>query len=278
MSVNSGHDNAVENKTLVSFSPTIEVKTLPSKWLPYPNGVKISYRPYVFGEIKKYNQSNMSLRDKYTFMLSGVIADGMDVWDLTVPDFLFIQLLRKISTFGDTECSISYKCPGCNRLSEHQFKSSDIIFDDLFDGVDINGVPKCPVTVKVSHGDMQFSPLNCRGYLDAQDFLQSNPDYDDGIYMLATMCTSHSVGEAYKKIYDGTYEDSFKFEYLDELLYHGMAQKSFTCRNKINSIGTDGAEVVCNTTTPVEVDSGEAFIAPFHGDAESIKNGIRFGD
>ena len=97
-----------DNSQQFNMMPLVEVTQLPSGFIAYPEGVKISYRPYVFGEIKKFNQSNMSKLNAYELAMQGVVVEGMPKDDITFADMLYIALLRKISSLGDTSFSVSF--------------------------------------------------------------------------------------------------------------------------------------------------------------------------
>ena len=47
-----------------NYLPTVNVNDLPSKFKPYPQGVEISYTPYTFGELKKFSQSKLSVKQR----------------------------------------------------------------------------------------------------------------------------------------------------------------------------------------------------------------------
>lgn len=93
----TGQGNVTPNTA--AGAPEIEVKELPSKFLPYPKGTKITYRPYLFGEVKKFNQGQQSTSQAWALIASGIKC-SFDVNELTLSDLRYIGLLRKISTFG----------------------------------------------------------------------------------------------------------------------------------------------------------------------------------
>ena len=50
-----------------SFVPDLIVRELPSKFKSYPEGVEISYKPYLFGELTYLGESNLTKWDGWDF-------------------------------------------------------------------------------------------------------------------------------------------------------------------------------------------------------------------
>ena len=60
------------------YMPVVQVKSLPSQFTPYKLLVKnpeIQYKPYKYGEIKKMNQSKMSVKQLFKEVLNGIICN-----------------------------------------------------------------------------------------------------------------------------------------------------------------------------------------------------------
>ena len=150
---NEATDSNASNKNdgNTRFLPEInlKVKELPSKSLPYPDNCEIKYRPYAYGEVKKISQSSMSMKEVYRTLLDGVECSNFDKFDLTLPDALFIGVLRKISTLGVTDVYIPYKCTKCNGTGKHIIKTDNLEFLDL-------EIPDLPVVAQLTNGEFEF--------------------------------------------------------------------------------------------------------------------------
>ena len=59
-------------KPIESLSPYINVEELPSKFLPYPKGSKISYKTFSYGELEQWANTSLADEDKIKLALSGI--------------------------------------------------------------------------------------------------------------------------------------------------------------------------------------------------------------
>ena len=139
---------SVNKSSSKEFLPEVKMKVngLPSRGIPYPNGASIKHRPFTFGEIKKISQSKLDTKEKFEFILSGIDC-SFDKLDLTLPDFMYIGLLRKISTLGTTEGILVVKCPKCNKEHNERLEigsaKSKIDFHDM-------KAPALPIIIEMS--------------------------------------------------------------------------------------------------------------------------------
>jgi len=248
----SKRDNPAPDTDPKEFIPSLSVDVLPSKWLSYPPNSSISYKPYVFGEIKKFNQSKLRGKPRLDFIMSG-IESSFPKEELTLADMLYIGLMRKISTLGDAKTQITFLCEHCGMSNSFILLNSEMAFDDI-------EAEKLPVVVTLSDGDYQFSPLTVQGYSDLmEDDLQN-----DIVHTLAKECINRPYENAYKRFYAANTEDGTLLDEIDELLYHGVTPMDRKCDH-------------CEGLTQVEVEGGEILISPFRDDSEPTPNRIRFG-
>jgi hypothetical protein len=230
----------------------VAVDKLPSKSLAYPPGSTIHYRPYSFGEVKKISQMK-SLTDieLFDFALDGVTT-SFDKERLTMPDILYIGLLRKISTVGVTNASIHCICSKCKNRVSKQFSIQDIDFHDM-------KAPDLPVIVTLSNQTMEFSPLS----LGAFRKLYAMKKHDDEIAIYAAQCLNLTFEEAYKLIYNANAADHTLLEEVDEYMYHSLAPVDVQCE--------------CGAKNKIEPDGEAALIAPFRVDEGATRSRIQFG-
>jgi hypothetical protein len=230
----------------------LSAEKLPSKGLSYPAGCEISYRPYSFGEVKKVSQSKMTAKAAYQEVLSG-ISCSFGPENLTMSDFLFIGLLRKISTLGSSKATVIYRCAGCFKENSAFLNSSQMEFEDV-------AIPSVPAKVSLQAGEFLFGFPT----VGALIHLESLGKSEDPVHILASACVSHSIEEMVPIIDSCMGEDSATLEQLDSLLFHGLKPSTFKCSH-------------CEHKNSIELDGGQALIMPFRGDAEPSKSRISFG-
>lgn len=196
---------------------------LPSKFLSYPDNAIIKYRPYFFEEIKNHDQSkNLKYREEVEYVLSGIYTN-FDKYKLTLSDYLYLNLLRRISNLGDYDIRVRYQCKGCGNMSENIFKASSILIDYL-------EVPKLPVTVTFTSGKKySFNPLTIGSYLE----LVEEGFKNKSISGISKCC----VGTSYEEIYEfiRTLSDPVDIaliEHLDSILYHSLVPMKLNCTYK----------------------------------------------
>ncbi len=237
----------------MQFFPEITAEMLPSQFKAYPKGTVIKYRPYAFGEIKKFNQGGKSMLDVFQMAMEGVTTEGIKLDDVTYSDALYISLLRKISSLGDTRFKVTYICSSCGKPVTDAVESTKIGFDEL-------NVPQLPVIVEIASGVLHFRPLTYGNFIK----LAKEKKVDDEVAVLATMCTNKPYEEAYNLIYNASAGDGMVMEHVDKLLYHGLQRIKFKCGN-------------CGQEDKVALDGRDALIGPFCELDQYVKSRVRFG-
>jgi len=238
--------------TTTTYLPEIDVKldSLPSKGITYPANSQIKYKPYTFGEVKKISQSKLSTKDIFNFILEGIQC-SFDKLDLTVGDFLYLGLLRKISSFGDAKFQITSPCI-CGNKNFIIVDISKLEFEDL-------NVPSLPVYVTFNDKEYAFTPLTLKDYYKAID----NGYETDSVALLSYSARNIEFNEMYNVFMNLTAKDFQLVSHLDKLLYHGVKPIVSHCS--------------CGRDNEVELDGGQALLLPFRTDTESFAGRIRFG-
>lgn len=244
------------------FLPEVKVPCthLPSGGKPYPKDAWITHRPYMFGEVKQISASKLDNENSYEYILSGVEC-SFDKYKLTVPDVLYIGLLRKISTLGSTEIVARYGCNKCGKPGQFIFKTTDLEFDDL-------KAPKLPICVDMSFGEVQFSPMTVEDYLRMVKLDKG----ENEIALYAAQAKNLDFETAYNHFFNAQPGDSELLLEVDSLLYHSLKPFIKKCSNQL----ADGKEI-CGNPIKVELDGGQALLMPFRRNEGATKNKIRFG-
>lgn len=254
------HTEKNDETSKTSGMPTFSViDQLPSKCLSYPEGVQISYRPYSFGEAKKLSQSKFSVKEHIDFVLNGVQTQGLkSKYDLTYSDFLYISLLRRISTVQTKTVSITFPCRYCETPNTYQINISDLEFQDV-------EIPKLPMIVNIKGKDLRFSFFTIGNYIEAQ---KRNVLKDD-MALLAYSVKNLQFKEAYSIITDESlsFEDGSVLDVVEAKLFHGLKTKEFVCQKGD-----------CGQTSKVNLEILNMVISPFRDDEDTYRDRIRYGD
>jgi hypothetical protein len=234
----------------------IRVTDLPSVGRAYPDGTEIHYKPYTFGEVKAFSQSKgkMSAAKSVERVLSGIDVNGMAKEDLTFFDFLYISLLRRLSTMNAIEFKLGVGCPKCHKPVTHTFSWEGLIFEDL-------PAPKLPIIVDIcDKADVRFTPITVKQY---QELTRKQQDEDP--VAIAAMQSSLDFDEAYKTFSDAVGDDAALLDEIDKLLYHDLKPAQVTC-------------VHCNHNFNAALDDEASLISPFRKSESASRARIRFGD
>ena len=110
---------------------TFYPKDLPSQGIFYPDGFYVKVRPYTFGEIEYISQSSLPFHEILKFVLGGITTEKIDSEDLTLFDFMFLAIVRRLLSFGTEEYKLLAKCPQCGKEVSKIFNLQDIEFEDM---------------------------------------------------------------------------------------------------------------------------------------------------
>lgn len=246
-----------ENTTLaVEISPTlpeVEVTDVPSQFLPYPEGSKISYKPYTYGELLQFNQSKLSQSEQFKRILSG-IKTSFPIEDLSYFDFVYIGLLRKISTFGGDKFSLSYHCSSCGKPNTVHHSVADIEFKDL-------EITALPIILTTDDGtELEISTLSVSSYLS----LLETDMIKDKASVYASSILNHEFAKARDIITNLTGEIIQDLDDIDVMLNLGVKPLDLNCTH-------------CKADNQVTVDEPGVLVTPFRGPDQPKRTRIRFG-
>lgn len=244
-----------------------DVTKLPSRGLAYPKESMIQYRPFAFGEVKMVSGANFNTKQSYEFILEG-IETSFDKKKLTIPDLLYVGLLRKLSTMGTTECIAKYQCNKCGKPGRLIFKTDDLEFDEL-------KIPALPIVADFSFGTFKFGPLNVEKYFMILDKGLENNEV--ALYAAQVEAPLEKFDMIYKAFYKAETDDAIILTEVDKHLYHSLMPVKKKCKNQMNKPKDGGQPKLCGNAIDIELDGGQALIMPFRKREESIGNRIRFG-
>ena len=243
---------------------SIELDTLPSRSIPYPENSKVKYRPFAFGEVKKLSESkNLSIRDRFKEVLNGIETVGFNKGDLTLFDFLYIGLLRKISTLGSRELTAQFQCGKCHQKGSHKFTLDQIEFNDM-------KAPALPISVDMwGRQGVEFSPPTVRDFVE----LAESGKHRDDVAMIASAVKNIPFEEAYALVYNSTADDVEALREIDEYLEHDVKPMEFVCGQVTDKeLGTR-----CDNKIKIEVSEEDTLIMPFRRDKQPTSSRLRFG-
>lgn len=231
---------------------TIEVKELPSKRLPYPNSMKLYYHPYTYREIDEFNDSSVNVADGLRFILKGIDVKNMDIYDLTLADFLYVALLRKISSLGTSQFQVTIKTD--EYVKNVVFNFDQIEFDDL-------DIPDLPIITTLGGHELHFMPLTVGRYLDLLE-----KDQTDERSLMAAQIINHTFCEAKDLVDNSSCEDIVTLKEIDNYLFHGVRPLTITFEHEGRRI-----------SKTVAIDDPQSLVWPFCGNKAIKGSAIRFG-
>lgn len=236
---------------------TTQVTDLPSKFIPYPEGVKIYYRPYTYKDLDDFNDSNVDLLARLRFILEGIKAHGMPKENITLGDFLFIALYRRISSLGTNRFQIKIERP--DFVTSTSFSFENIEFEDL-------QAPMLPVIAEVSGVECHFRPLTIGQFLELlqREIMPGHKDYTRAC--LAAQMVNIDFDSAYNLVNNAVGQDLVILNEVDKLLYHSTLP--------LNVRYTYKGEVI---NERVQLDDPMTLIFPYCGPEDLKRNPIRFG-
>lgn len=214
------------------FSP---ITQLPSEYKPYPKNIRVTQRRYGWLEIKQISarRTVLSNDDHWDAILGGVNIQGMDKEELTVPDGLYIGLVRKLSTLDVPFFEVSYMCSSCNQPVVFQLTPDKLVFSNI-------KAPELPIVAQFSFGEMKFSPITIRKHRIYENVRANYKDYEQGALFVAMNSVSHSYEEAFELLQTrADVKDIAIIESIDKLLDHGLQPVTNICQTKIRTVVPD---------------------------------------
>lgn len=246
-------NESLDIKPIESLSPYIIVEELPSKFLPYPQGSKISYKTFSYGELEQWANTSLGEEDKIKLALSGIKTEGFEVQDLDLQDFYYIMMLRKLSTFNSPRFKLNFECPHCNHSTTVTPELASIEFGEL------ELIDEIPLLVEMSDKTvLEFKPMTVSDYLR---FRKENLE-DSKLNRLALQVRNKNFNEALQYIKDSTNIDDMEIlDELDNLLNFGNQKITVNCTE-------------CNNPVTIPIMGVSALAEPFRKQVRSLKDSI----
>ena len=251
--------------------PIFLIKELPSGFFPYPKNKneKVYYKPYSWGGAKKFSQSTLTVIDEWDYILQG-IETTFDKELLTLQDFFYIALSRRLATVGETKFSATVKCNNvldekkCESLNHVNISSNQIRFYDL-----ALNEKQLPVKIKLKEKWYEFTPITLK---DSKWLLKNNLNKDEDA-QIAITCRN----APFEEILDVIKSESLPFlegQYLSELellFFHGVMPIE---------LNSEGKEIICEKCKKkikIFLDGGGTIIRPFRELGVNARDRICFG-
>lgn len=244
----------------------IKVEDLPSRGISYPEGSKIVYQTYSFGEVQKSSTSSfVDIRGVLELALDGIETKGFDKKDLTLFDTFFLGLHRKTVSLGSAEFEMPYICKKCGERGTVVFSQKDIEFRDVDEQV-----TELPAVVTISGLEMEFSFVTVGEFLnhfkgkrvpteETTALMVKNLDFETAV---ATIRDTRDLDE----IAD--------IEEIDKLLSHDILPIQAICTHEKE---IEGIKVKCGYVNAVKLEGREALLRPFRTGKAAPRRSIQFG-
>lgn len=247
----------------------VEPSDMPSKFLPYPKGTTIFYRPYTFDEIEVFNDSMMSETERMAFINEGIICKGIDHMQLTLSDWLYLGMLRKLSVFESSKFSVTIPPdPETNR------NAHTVLLEMAKMGVTDLEVPALPAVVTVDGQELHFSPMTLERFNELSAALkeEATANGEDKARLptsrevMAYQCINRDPAEILPTI-----KGAMGQEYLD------LQELDLLFRHRVNPVEVKWKVGEQEYSELVEIDNPTSLVWPFRGQEESRRSTIRFG-
>lgn len=244
-----------------SPTTTMDLKKLPSKGITYPEGASISFRTYGYGEIKKISSSNLSEKEAFAIVLSG-INTNFDKNNITFGDFMYLALFRKIATLGTPKFQVPYKSPINGTTMLHTMSVEELEIEDL-------NVPSLPVKLTFKDGQVfNFGPLTVG---DVLKLLEKNK-LKDATCLMAAQVRNIEFDAAHAYLHSVSNNDDLSnLGEVERLLAHNIKPIQVQCTEKDKN-----DREVTNTVT-IRLEGRQALLLPFREEGVPTRSGISFG-
>lgn len=252
-----------ENKLEPQTSPTTSVKLskLPSKGMTYQEGASISFRTYGYGEVKKIASSNLSEKEAFAIVLSG-INTNFDKNLITFGDFMYLSIFRKIATLGTAKVQVPYKSPVNGTTMLHTFSVDELEVEDL-------ECPELPLNLTMSDGNiLEFMPLTVGDVLK----LLEKGKIKDATSLMAAQVRNLKFEDAHAYIHSVTNNDDLvNLGEVESLLGHSLKPIVVQCTEK------DKNDREVTTAVSIRLEGRQALLLPFREQGVPSRSGISFG-
>lgn len=233
---------------------SLKVADLPSRGLAYPDA-RLTYSPYSYAEVADFNESVASEADKQKMISAGIeFSEGIE--KMSYNDFMYVALLRRLSSFGTSTYKVQTRCPHCSTMHTQTFTT--VGFDDI-------QAEALPLILTLESGkELHFNVLTVENFWA----LDKSGELDNSSAILARCVTNVEYEEAYDLISNSTGVDSGNLFLVDKYLYHGISKVPAECK-------AEG----CGKKFDIDLNNTkESVIYPFRESSGSNPGRIRFGN
>jgi hypothetical protein len=156
-----------------SIIPEYEVKELPSRFIGYPEGIKIFAKPYTFGTALNLQLVGRNNINTLSEILDGVRVEGMPKNLMTPQDVIFLGVYRNLMSSLHDKIDVKSICPKCLKENHVQKTLASIKFKPI-DNFDKEVYP---VEVELNNYTMWFTFLSYKDYEFCLQRYQGNKLY-----------------------------------------------------------------------------------------------------
>ena len=254
-----------------------KIKELPSSYKAYPEGTEISVRPLKHGEVVNYSERRDKIIDILEYFDKRKVIKGIDIWDITVGDWQFLELtIVAASYIAPTFSFTGPECEDCKKKMEASEKEEkEVISVPGFPTIDRKKLPE-RFKVNFLPSELVFNSVDDKVKIPVSIDLDNENTVDLDFFRLR-----HYKEMLEKKLKgrdeeiaiaagvnledDVTTQDAWVMEEAYKLMDHGLANKiTLKCPS-------------CNKEIEKEVDWEILSLIPFHGDEKSVGKRIHFG-
>jgi hypothetical protein len=156
--------------------PFYDIESIPSGFMGYPKGTKISVRPFSFGEQLNLQKVGTQGRDLFKSILDGVKC-SIPKTDLTPQDVMYLGVYRKLISTKHDKITVETTCPSCAAVNKTPFTLKQLVFKTP-------QFTKVPIEVELSNHIVHFGLLSVKKFTDCVNNHNGEP-----LAMLAAQAT-----------------------------------------------------------------------------------------
>lgn len=249
-----------------SFALTdIDIKSLPTGGLGYPDNAKIKFRTYTFGEIKRSSTSSKDIIGSLKLAMRCLTVSNLERENISIMDMFYIGLIIKASSLGGEKFELPYICPHCQTQGKKVLTQNNIDFRELDERIQ-----ELPIEAEIAGRILKFAPMTVKEFIDLysgsydQILVDNKPDT---IGSYAMLCKSLGFKEAYDLFNNITdAEDMEVLEEIDKSLMHNLEPVKVKCEN-----------LKCGMSISVQMEGKEALLRTFRSGEKLNRPRIFFG-
>lgn len=238
----------------------IRVIELPSKFKPYPIGVEIYYHPFSIGELEASAELFESDDvEKLRSAFDGIECVGMTPNMLDYQDLVYIMILRKLTSFNESQFTLNYDCPkqDCGLRVEKTMRLDEIDFNDLPEEL-----VKLPIKFKLEQGEnsgkeLVINTVTAEKYIE---YMKLDLPVVDSTYLAMTV-QNMTIPEAIEVIKTVSGEDLQVLLELREILDFAEQHVKVECPH-------------CKKSSTLNVEVLSQLAVPFRRDRRDIMSKI----